>query len=191
MRIATNVHAFPEDTTTSVPRVDAVNKYPLPDKVAEVLSDMCREEEAPSGTYKMGYDSPLWRVGIGVCLQLGEVLMHEEIGGSSCVLFYILDHEEIAALGLNFSDVLWCCKPYISVTETAKLPQWKGWLEHLRIKNKMKLVTSLLVACRASVLSGRVNVTRSISFIQSAMLNLELEWNTLWLVAPPPPLSCF
>lgn len=77
MRIATNVHAFPEDTTTSVPRVDAVNKYPLPDKAAEALSDMCREEEAPSGTYKMGYDSPLWRVGIGLCLQLVEVLMHE------------------------------------------------------------------------------------------------------------------
>ena len=139
MRIATNVLVFPEDTTTSVPRVYAVNKYPLPDKVVEALSDMCREEEAPSGTYKMGYDSPLWKVGIGVGLQLAEVLMHEEIGGSSCVLFYILEHEEIAALGLDFSDVLWCCKPYISVTETAKLPQWKGWLEHLRIKNKNEI----------------------------------------------------
>lgn len=101
MRIATNVLVYPEDRTTSVPRVYAVNKYPLPDKVVEALSDMCREEEAPSGTY-----SPLWKVGIGVGLQLAEVLMHEEIGGSSCVLFYILEHEEIAALGLDSSDVL-------------------------------------------------------------------------------------
>ena len=94
-----------EDTTTDFPEVDAVNQFPLLDKVVEALLDRRREGVAPSGTYKAVKNNPLSRVDIGLCLQLGEVLMHEEIGGPSCVFFYILEHEEMDALGLDFSFV--------------------------------------------------------------------------------------
>lgn len=72
-----------EDTTTNFLEGDAVNQFPLLDKVEEAQLDRCREEVAPSGTYKVMKDNPLWRVGLGVCLRLGELLMHEEIGGPS------------------------------------------------------------------------------------------------------------